>query len=92
MKTYHCRWYTYLNSDFKKGGWSPEEDVLLCEVIGVFPQFIANLLDSKLLYINAAKLVCLSNTSIRFVLELCTTIFVQLSVSQLTCFHSMSKV
>ncbi|CAL5426503.1 unnamed protein product [Camellia sinensis] len=24
-------WYTYLNSDFKKGGWSPEEDLLLCE-------------------------------------------------------------
>lgn len=28
----NCRWYTYLNSDFKKGGWSPEEDILLCEV------------------------------------------------------------
>ncbi|KAE8719778.1 UDP-galactose/UDP-glucose transporter 3-like [Hibiscus syriacus] len=27
------RWYTYLNSDFKKGGWSPEEDVLLCSKI-----------------------------------------------------------
>lgn len=27
-----CRWYTYLNSDFKRGGWSPEEDMLLCEV------------------------------------------------------------
>lgn len=27
-----CRWYTYLNSDFKRGGWSPEEDILLCEV------------------------------------------------------------
>jgi myb proto-oncogene protein len=26
------RWYTYLNSDFKRGGWSPEEDTLLCEV------------------------------------------------------------
>lgn len=26
------RWFTYLNSDFKKGGWSPEEDMLLCEV------------------------------------------------------------
>ncbi|MBA0738508.1 hypothetical protein Gogos_011847, partial [Gossypium gossypioides] len=25
------RWYTYLNSDFKRGGWSPEEDMLLCE-------------------------------------------------------------
>ncbi|RYR25351.1 hypothetical protein Ahy_B02g059048 [Arachis hypogaea] len=25
------KWYTYLNSDFKKGGWSPEEDMLLCE-------------------------------------------------------------
>lgn len=25
------RWYTYLNSDFKKGGWTPEEDMLLCE-------------------------------------------------------------
>ncbi|KAK6159993.1 hypothetical protein DH2020_003374 [Rehmannia glutinosa] len=24
------KWYTYLNSDFKKGGWSPEEDMLLC--------------------------------------------------------------
>ncbi|KAJ3673356.1 hypothetical protein LUZ60_006730 [Juncus effusus] len=25
------RWYTYLNSEFKKGGWSQEEDMLLCE-------------------------------------------------------------
>ncbi|KAF6173769.1 hypothetical protein GIB67_007445 [Kingdonia uniflora] len=25
------RWYTYLNADFKRGGWSPEEDKLLCE-------------------------------------------------------------
>ncbi|KAF9625398.1 hypothetical protein IFM89_022383 [Coptis chinensis] len=25
------RWYTYLNSDFKKGGWSHEEDMILCE-------------------------------------------------------------
>ncbi|CAH8355307.1 unnamed protein product [Eruca vesicaria subsp. sativa] len=25
------RWYTYLNSDFKRGGWTPEEDTLLCE-------------------------------------------------------------
>jgi len=31
-----ARWYTYLNSDFKKGGWSPEEDMLLCEVNGCF--------------------------------------------------------
>ncbi|XP_010527883.1 PREDICTED: uncharacterized protein LOC104805146 [Tarenaya hassleriana] len=30
------RWYTYLNSDFKRGGWSPEEDVLLCEAQRVF--------------------------------------------------------
>ncbi|OIW20964.1 hypothetical protein TanjilG_26676 [Lupinus angustifolius] len=30
------RWYTYLNSDFKKGGWSPEEDMLLCEAQKVF--------------------------------------------------------
>ncbi|CAN1349064.1 Transcription factor MYB124 [Linum perenne] len=30
------RWYTYLNSDFKKGGWSPEEDLLLCEAQRVF--------------------------------------------------------
>ncbi|KAF7112315.1 hypothetical protein RHSIM_RhsimUnG0242100 [Rhododendron simsii] len=30
------RWYTYLNSDFKKGGWSPEEDVLLCEAQKIF--------------------------------------------------------
>lgn len=36
-----CRWFTYLNSDFKKGGWSPEEDVLLCEV--------------KLVLLNASK-------------------------------------
>ncbi|KAL4583399.1 hypothetical protein LXL04_007970 [Taraxacum kok-saghyz] len=26
-----CRWFTYLNSDFNKGGWSHEEDMLLCE-------------------------------------------------------------
>ncbi|KAK4371040.1 hypothetical protein RND71_010515 [Anisodus tanguticus] len=25
------KWFTYLNSDFKKGGWSHEEDMLLCE-------------------------------------------------------------
>jgi myb proto-oncogene protein len=30
------RWYTYLNSDFKKGGWSPEEDLLLCEAQRIF--------------------------------------------------------
>lgn len=30
------RWYTYLNSDFKKGGWSPEEDMLLCEAQKAF--------------------------------------------------------
>ncbi|VVA91296.1 unnamed protein product [Arabis nemorensis] len=30
------RWYTYLNSDFKRGGWSPEEDMLLCEAQKVF--------------------------------------------------------
>ncbi|KAL3824152.1 hypothetical protein ACJIZ3_020181 [Penstemon smallii] len=30
------RWFTYLNSDFKKGGWSPEEDMLLCEAQKMF--------------------------------------------------------
>ncbi|KAK2408345.1 transcription factor MYB88 [Trifolium repens] len=30
------RWYTYLNSNFKKGGWTPEEDMLLCEAQKVF--------------------------------------------------------
>ncbi|KAK7250445.1 hypothetical protein RIF29_32891 [Crotalaria pallida] len=30
------RWYTYLNSDFKKGGWSAEEDILLCEAQKIF--------------------------------------------------------
>ncbi|KAJ8760904.1 hypothetical protein K2173_021942 [Erythroxylum novogranatense] len=30
------RWYTYLNSDFRRGGWSPEEDMLLCEAQKVF--------------------------------------------------------
>ncbi|ERM94394.1 hypothetical protein AMTR_s00010p00252990 [Amborella trichopoda] len=30
------RWYTYLNSDFKKGGWSAEEDKLLCEAQKIF--------------------------------------------------------
>ncbi|OVA13322.1 SANT/Myb domain [Macleaya cordata] len=30
------RWYTYLNSDFKKGGWTPQEDMLLCEAQKIF--------------------------------------------------------
>ncbi|KAK6931206.1 SANT/Myb domain [Dillenia turbinata] len=30
------RWYTYLNCDSKKGGWSPEEDLLLCEAQRIF--------------------------------------------------------
>ncbi|KAL8532529.1 hypothetical protein ACS0TY_008938 [Phlomoides rotata] len=30
------RWFTYLNSDFKKGGWSPEEDMLLCEAQKIY--------------------------------------------------------
>ncbi|KAL9249642.1 Transcription factor MYB88-like protein [Drosera capensis] len=30
------RWYTYPNTDFKKGGWSPEEDMLLCEAHKIF--------------------------------------------------------
>ncbi|PKA52793.1 Myb-related protein 3R-1 [Apostasia shenzhenica] len=30
------RWFTYLNADCKKGGWSPEEDVLLCEAQKIF--------------------------------------------------------
>ncbi|XAR56028.1 hypothetical protein NMG60_11036309 [Bertholletia excelsa] len=30
------RWYSYLNSEFKKGGWSPEEDMLLCEAQKIF--------------------------------------------------------
>ncbi|KOM31457.1 hypothetical protein LR48_Vigan01g101200 [Vigna angularis] len=30
------KWYTYLNSDFKKGGWSAEEDMLLCEAQKIF--------------------------------------------------------
>ncbi|KAL4569555.1 hypothetical protein LXL04_025195 [Taraxacum kok-saghyz] len=30
------RWFTYLNSDFKKGGWSHEEDMLLCEAQKIF--------------------------------------------------------
>ncbi|KAL5981019.1 SANT SWI3, ADA2, N-CoR and TFIIIB'' DNA-binding domain [Asimina triloba] len=33
---YCCRWYTYLNSECKKGGWTPEEDVLLCEAQRIF--------------------------------------------------------
>ncbi|PWA38611.1 Cullin, conserved site-containing protein [Artemisia annua] len=27
MKLCHCRWFTYLNSDFSKGGWTSEEDM-----------------------------------------------------------------
>lgn len=30
------RWFTYLNSDCKKGGWTPEEDTLLCEAQKMF--------------------------------------------------------
>ncbi|KAL8227538.1 hypothetical protein R6Q57_015122 [Mikania cordata] len=30
------RWFTYLNSDFKKGGWTQEEDMLLCEAQKIF--------------------------------------------------------
>ncbi|XP_024995021.1 transcription factor MYB124-like isoform X2 [Cynara cardunculus var. scolymus] len=30
------RWFTYLNSDFKKGGWTPEEDIILCEAQKIF--------------------------------------------------------
>ncbi|KAL5722697.1 Transcription factor [Ranunculus cassubicifolius] len=30
------RWYTYLNSDFKKGGWTQEEDMILCEAQKVY--------------------------------------------------------
>lgn len=30
-----CRWLTYLNAECKKGGWSQEEDMLLCEVRGL---------------------------------------------------------
>ncbi|XP_042485329.1 transcription factor MYB124 isoform X3 [Macadamia integrifolia] len=30
------RWYTYLNTDCKKGGWSPEEDMILCEAQKIF--------------------------------------------------------
>ncbi|WOG88822.1 hypothetical protein DCAR_0208057 [Daucus carota subsp. sativus] len=30
------RWFTYLNSDYKKGGWSPEEDNLLCQAQKIF--------------------------------------------------------
>ncbi|THU53161.1 hypothetical protein C4D60_Mb10t11480 [Musa balbisiana] len=30
------RWYTYLNSECKKGGWSAEEDMLLCEAQKIF--------------------------------------------------------
>ncbi|KAL2454854.1 myb domain protein [Abeliophyllum distichum] len=30
------RWFTYLSSDFKTGGWSPEEDMLLCEAQKIY--------------------------------------------------------
>ncbi|URE08527.1 Myb-like DNA-binding domain [Musa troglodytarum] len=30
------RWYTYMNSECKKGGWSAEEDMLLCEAQKIF--------------------------------------------------------
>ncbi|XP_072983639.1 transcription factor MYB124-like [Typha latifolia] len=30
------RWYSYLNSECKKGGWSVEEDMLLCEAQKIF--------------------------------------------------------
>lgn len=30
------RWYTYLNSDFKKGGWTQEEDMILCEAQKIY--------------------------------------------------------
>lgn len=30
------RWYTCLNSECKKGGWSPEEDMILCEAQKIF--------------------------------------------------------
>ncbi|MQL71773.1 hypothetical protein Taro_004110 [Colocasia esculenta] len=30
------RWYTYLNVECKKGGWSPEEDMILCEAQKIF--------------------------------------------------------
>lgn len=47
---YYGRWYTYLNSDFKKGGWSPEEDMLLCEVTDSFymHKLYVNLVELKI--------------------------------------------
>lgn len=30
------RWYTYLNTECKKGGWSAEEDMILCEAQRIF--------------------------------------------------------
>ena len=32
MAVLKTRWYTYLNTECKKGGWSAEEDMILCEV------------------------------------------------------------
>lgn len=55
-----CRWFTYLNSDFKRGGWSPEEDMLLCEVHQFFLQLVfpespefAGLFLSKLIFLES---------------------------------------
>ncbi|KAL4573826.1 hypothetical protein LXL04_020645 [Taraxacum kok-saghyz] len=38
LSTRQCRrrWFTYLNFDFKKGGWSHEDDMLLCEAQKIF--------------------------------------------------------
>jgi len=52
-KWWFARWYTYLNSDFKKGGWSPEEDILLCEVNGCFLCSMASHLSLTSLFYNS---------------------------------------